>query len=333
MQGIKRNIPRLEERDSFYYARWYDEKTKTAKRHSLRTKDESTARIRLITFIEHFTGINPLWVREILKCYIDNNPDIVDLSRLRSSVKALTAFMGNRTITSIDVPLCREYAEKRGVSPATIARDLGVLKAAANFAVKWKVIRVDQLPVIEMPKSLPKRETWLLRDELETLKDNADDVMYAYIRIMYYTGSRKRAIETMEWSQVDFNRKTISLAKHGERKTNKRRPTVPMGDLEEMLQFMYDNRENDFVLGSTKDLAYKFKQLAKECGLLNLKARDGRPEGKLTPHLIRHSRATHLLEKGVSIYTVAKLLGDNVSTVETVYGHVTLSSMADQLVE
>ena len=52
-----------------------------------------------------------------------------------------------------------------------------------------------------------------------------------------------------------------------------------------------------------------------------LPARDGRPAGRLTPHVLRHTRATHLLQKGVDPYAVAALLGDNLSTVLRVYGH------------
>ena len=47
----------------------------------------------------------------------------------------------------------------------------------------------------------------------------------------------------------------------------------------------------------------------------------GRPAGRLTPHVLRHTRATHLLQKGVAPYAVASLLGDTVATVLRVYGH------------
>ncbi len=43
---------------------------------------------------------------------------------------------------------------------------------------------------------------------------------------------------------------------------------------------------------------------------------------------MRHSRATHLLQAGVDIYTVARLLGDSVTTVERVYGHHSADHMA-----
>lgn len=54
-------------------------------------------------------------------------------------------------------------------------------------------------------------------------------------------------------------------------------------------------------------------------------------EDRAYPHIMRHSRATHLLQDGKSIYTVAKLLGDTVTTIERVYGHHSPKSLAADL--
>jgi site-specific recombinase XerD len=56
-----------------------------------------------------------------------------------------------------------------------------------------------------------------------------------------------------------------------------------------------------------------FHALCRDCGL---------PDDKAMPHVLRHSRATHLLEDGTPIYMVAQLLGDSIETVQSVYAHV-----------
>jgi integrase len=53
--------------------------------------------------------------------------------------------------------------------------------------------------------------------------------------------------------------------------------------------------------------------------------------GRSHPHVLRHSRATHLLQDGVPIFDVARLLGDTVATVERVYGHHSADHLAATL--
>lgn len=258
--------------------------------------------------------------------------DIVAWQRRKYAIQALSGFWTGKTTSDIDIPSCRQYTAFRmdaGVALSTIARELTVLRAACNHAHRWG--RIDKVPTFEVPTDLPKREIWLFKDELRTLLEHADPVMYAFIRLTYGTGSRRAAIEQLEWNQVNFARKTINLAKQGERKTCKRRPTVPMGDLYEMLMTNYLLKKNQWVLGSNDDVYYSFQKTCELARILTVEERDGRPAGKITPHVLRHSRATHLLEDGASIFAVAKLLGDTPTTVQRVYGHICMSSLEDEL--
>ena len=255
-------------------------------------------------------------------------------ARIRAALKPLKRFFIGKRTTDIDIPLCRQYTAYRmgeGVTMSTVARELTTLRAACNHALKWKRIDATEKPTFEIPADLPRREVWLFKDELRTLIAHSSPVMAQFIKIAYGTASRRRAVETLEWSQCDFKRRTISLDKRGARKTNKRRPTVPMGDLYPLLTDMYDRRTNEWVLGSDADRLAEFTKLCASVGLLEVTERDGRPAGRITPHILRHSRATHLLEDGVSIYAVSKLLGDNPTTVQKTYGHICMSSLEDEL--
>lgn len=272
-------------------------------------------------------------VLEVLDLYQRENRAIAHL-RIKYAVKALKRFFSGKTTLQIDIPLCRQYTAHRmgeGVTMSTVARELTTLRAACNHALRWKRIDLSEMATFEIPADLPKREIWLFKDELKKLLDSADPVMEQFIMIAYGTASRRRAVETLEWYQVDLNRRTISLAKRGEPKSNKRRPTVPMGFLYPMIKDLHASRSNDFVLGSSRDLLYDFTKLCTSCGLLEVQERDGRPAGRITPHILRHSRATHLLEDGVSIYAVSKLLGDNPTTVQKTYGHISMGSLEDEL--
>ena len=273
-------------------------------------------------------------VKEALSHYCkEKEASLVDQKRLNIAVKHLNTHIGNTKLKDVDVLVCRKYIEKRPVSDATVARELGVLKAASFHAKKWKLIKYDQMPTFEIPSNLPKREIWLHRDEVTTLfaKAEKNEILYVFINLLYVTASRRAAIEELEWSQVDLNRKVICLNKPGQKITNKRRPTVPMGTLYPMLKRLYDKRATGYVLGRKMDRYRQFMDLLDQSGLLYVKERDGRPAGKITPHILRHSRATHLLEAGMSIYNVAQLLGDNPLTVQKVYAHACTSTLEQEL--
>lgn len=258
--------------------------------------------------------------------------DVVAWQRLKYAIKALSGFWVGKRVTDIDIPSCRQYTAFRmdaGVALSTIARELTCLRAACNHALRWK--RIEAAPVFEIPTDLPRREMWLFKDELRILIEAADPLMRDFIKLAYGTASRRAAVESLTWQQVNFARKTINLAKAGERKTCKRRPTVPMGDLHSLLTRRFASKLNEWVLGSDRDLFYDFQKTLVKAGLEMVEERDGRPAGKITPHVLRHSRATHLLEDGASIFAVAKLLGDTVTTVQRVYGHICMASLDDEL--
>lgn len=270
---------------------------------------------------------------KILDYYEDENRAIAS-DRTMYAIKALKTFFSGKQVRHIDIPMCRQYIAYRmdkGVAMSTAARELTTLRAACNHAYKWKRINEHDQPVFEIPTDLPKRDIWLFKDEIRHLIDCAADHVKHFTQISYFTGSRRKAVESLEWNQCDLARRSINLAKRGERKSNKRRPVVPMGELYPLFKTLYENRRNEFVLGSDKDILYEFGKALKKADLLYVKERDGRPAGKITPHVLRHSRATHMLEDGVSIYSVARLLGDNPTTIQRVYGHISMGSLEDEM--
>ena len=284
-------------------------------------------------------------VSEALTLYRSHKRDIiVDIKRLDAAIKHLNEVFTDDNLCDIDVIACRGYIEARReqttirhgkvceTSDSTIARELGVLKAAANHALKWKRITLDKMPTFEIPTNLSKGTIWLLDDELRKLyitARNHSDSMYAFVRLLYITGSRRNAIENLEWTQIDFKRGVIYLNKPGQKETKKRRPTVPMGEARNVLEEL--RKGSRYVLGSNTDRYRQFTHVARLAGLDILPERDGRPSGRISPHVLRHTRATHLLENGMSIYSVAKLLGDNPTTVEKVYAHACVSKLENEL--
>lgn len=245
--------------------------------------------------------------------------------RTEYAIHALNAHFTGVPINEVDVPMCHDYHDVRGVAAATVRRELGVLQAAANHAVKWRRLTVAELPSIELPAEEGKSPVWLFKDELAALLDTAEETdsrTFRFLQIAYHTASRRAAIERLEWSQVDEKSRRIALAKPGEQKTKKRRPVVAISEtMADELALMRKSAENQWVLGSPAPVYQAFRTVAAKAGLLHLPHRELREASVLTPHALRHSRATHLLQDGKPPYGVAALLGDTLPTVLRVYDH------------
>ncbi len=238
---------------------------------------------------------------------------VVDARRQRIAINHLNVHLGTVEVQNLTPDLIDQYCLDRApTAGATQRRELNVLRAAISHAVKYRRLAGAAAPYILLPEGSPPKDRWLSEGELARLLNAAKSPrLRLFISLAYYTGGRRRSIETLTWNQVNFSQSRISLAKPGERQTNKRRPTVPIGRtlLKELLD-TYRVRRTQYVLEHTGDLLVAFKAAAKRAGL----------EG-VTPHTLRHTRAVHLAQKGISIYMIAGLLGDNVSTIERNYLH------------
>lgn len=252
-----------------------------------------------------------------------------DRRRAEFAIAALNSFFNGVHITDVDIPMCREYrAHRCDVSDATVRRELGVLQAAVNHSIKWrrfKGISADRIPSIELPPGSPSKPIWLFKPELATLLEVAeteDDRVFRFLQIAYHTASRKRAVETLPWARVDEVTRRIDLQDPDGPVTKKRRPIVPISEaMAGELKIMRSTATTPLVLGTDNDIRPVFDRVAKIAGLECLSRQGLRESGRLTPHILRHSRATHLLEAGKSPWAVASLLGDTVKTVLKVYGH------------
>lgn len=267
-----------------------------------------------------------LTVRQALHDYTQEHK-VAAADRRYYAIQALDEHLGDRPLSAIDIPACREYmARRHPVKHSTVRRELGVLQAAANHALRWRRITAAEMPSIELPPSAEPKTLWLFDDELKRLRDAATGRAKLFIDLAYYTASRKGALEFLTWDRVDLAKRRIVLADPGGRSNKKRKPVVPIDD--NVRDILHLNRKMaagfphpPYVLGVPSDIRPAFDAAAKRADLEMLPARDGRPAGRLTPHVLRHTRATHLLQKGVAPYAVAALLGDTVQTVLRVYGH------------
>jgi integrase len=340
MPKQRRDIPWLGQRGDVWYANWYDQTERRTKSLSLRTTDQVQAHIRFAAFLTEGRAVfepereQGLTVTTALDDYYREHVvvNVVDQSRESRAIEHLKKGFGNMLLKDVDIPACRRYlnmrktgsirAEKstrmktqKGVADATVRKELTCLRAAAGHARRWKRITAAEMPSIELPTAPHREAGWLTHDEFDKVLASASGELRDFILLAYYTGSRKTAIETLTVFQIDLAHNRLNLAKAGEKRTRKRRPIVPIDPaIRDTLARLVDQAT---ACGKARLFPFDFKSYGR---FRRLMTRLGLSD-KANPHVLRHSRATHLLQDGVSIYDVARLLGDTVETVERVYGH------------
>lgn len=362
MARPKRTTPWLETRtNGVYYAFWYDEQSRETKRVSLRTRDSDEAQVRFAEFL--LTGheirrprSKNLTISQALDDYYDEHVlvNCADSARQEDAIKHLKEFFKDRPLDAIDVPLSQEYARARTTgligggkrrknkkaAPSTIRRELNVLVAAANHA-KWMKrssadVQVDLPPERRLGDDdeapyYSHEELALIFKEAKAMAaeqraEKPDDPMAgeieAFINLLYYTGARRRSIENLSRSQVRMKQRRILLQKPGKRSTKKRQPIVPvLRAMEPALEFLLTSDRHERLF-KCADFYRPYRALMKRCGI---------DDARTHPHIMRHTRATHLLQDGKSLYDVARLLGDTLATVERVYGHHSADHLAEVL--
>lgn len=344
MARPQRTTPWLRKRDGIYYAFWYDLDKQRTRRLSLRTGHDHEAENRFAEFLINgrelrHARVGGLTVIQALDDYCEEHP-VVATKRRDISVRHLKAFFGARLVETIDIPLSREYAKARREGligggryqknrvgkDSTIARELTVLSAAANHAHRWK--RIQTKPSIEKPHVTRAGEDdeapYYTHDELARIMAAAEAIggeLEWFTKLLYRSGARRASIENLTREQVQWPAKRILLQKPGKRSTNKRQPIIPiLKDMEAPLRALCDSSTRSRLF-DRQEFYWPYREMLESLGLAD----------RAHPHCMRHTRATHLLQAGKSIYDVARLLGDTIRTVERVYGHHSAGYLSDAL--
>lgn len=350
MPRVAREIPWVEPNgDGVYYAHWYDTEAKRTRRLSLKTSNPEVAQPLFAEFLAEKNAIEgrpaprTMTVAETLQFYYDEHVanKVVAVARQEYAAAALNRHLADKAISSIDTPECRKYRALRaaeGVADATIRRELSTLRAAARIALQHHRIDADAMPQFELPPdAAPRPDKWLTKEQFTELHRVAEGRAKRFIWLDYWTAGRKQVVYSLKWSQVDFERGHIDLHPAGRKRTKKRNPVIHIPsalrpELEAWhreallaaaegavgLAAFSPDISDKYVLGMNTEPKRGFEAAAKAAKLEHL---------GVSPHWLRHSRASHMLLDGVPLYKVARFLGDTAATVDRVYGHITPSDM------
>ena len=296
-----------------FYIHWSEQRR--SRRESTREKEVSAASAYFDEWLKLLDAprrgevltIADLWQRRF-----------ADSPRHRGMWGHLEPVFGHLTPGDVSQELVDDYVTRRSrvARPGTIRLEVLNLAAVWKAAVKARILSFADVPQITLPPDSPPRDRWLRDDEIDRLLTAAKGGerltrVERFCWIALDACARRAAIETLRWDngQVDFEMRLVHFNPPGRAQTSKHRASVPMSDrLHAVLLRAYEERSGPWVLDTPGAIYEPLVRVAKLAGL----------EG-VHPHVLRHTAATHMARRGVSLWVIANLLGNSLAQVEKVY--------------
>lgn len=252
------------------------------------------------------------------------------LSSYESDLRlADTAISGG--LIGADSDAIQQYLSALPDKASSIARKASCLRSFYKFLMLEKIITTNPTTNLETPKRTRTLPKFLTTEEIELLISSAGDTrnstrLRAMIELLYASGLRVSELCELPISGVLGDKLLI----HG--KGAKER-LVPMHHsaiiaLEKWLRIRGDKIESKYVFPSNGKTGHitrdGFFKILKKCAVLA-----GIEPSRVTPHVLRHSFASHLLAGGANLRAIQTMLGhEDISTTQ-IYTHV----MPDKLME
>ena len=243
-------------------------------------------------------------------------------------------FKGNVLDLSYD-ELQRYLSSVKDLKARSLAHHITVLTSFYNFLVDEKIITnnpCENIISAKIPKKLP---IYLTEDEINKLLDIPLNNEYDYrnkamLELLYATGLRISELINLKVNDVDFDECIVRVFGKG-----KKERIVPIADVALKYLFIYLNKYRAIILGSSLSdymfISNSKKNISRQAFFKILKKEANRSgiEKIVSPHVLRHSFATHLLSHGANLRVIQELLGhEDISTTE-IYAHLINEKLKD----
>ncbi|MDD5434574.1 MAG: tyrosine-type recombinase/integrase [Nitrospira sp.] len=241
-----------------------------------------------------------------------------------SAFKRLSGFFGGLMLLEITPAQISDYKSlriKAGIKPSTISRELEVLRHAMNLALQWEWIETSPFSKIKLDRPKNEIERWITAEEEKRLLDASTHQLREIIIFALNTGMRQDEILSLQWSQVDLFRRNVTLLIT----KNKEKRTIPINQtVLDLLKFKSKVRHlSGYVFISQAGIKIIASNLLRAYYVARKKA--GLEDVRF--HDLRHTFATRLVQAGVDLYTVAKILGHKDIRMTQRYAHHNTESL------
>lgn len=247
----------------------------------------------------------------------------------RTSLKHLKPYFKNKYLAAIGPELVEGYKamrkgelyRKKPVAPASINRELALLKTIMGKAVEWKRIAVNPIAGKAVKKFREEEQEmrFLTTEEAQRLVNAASGPLKSFLIVALNTGMRRNEILSLRWENLDIAQGEIIV--RPEVSKSKKRRVVPMNGevaaallgIEKRGPFVFYNADTK---RNIKDIKGPFRTAKTNAKIM----------GRLRVHDLRHTAASWMVQDGTDIMTIKEILGHASVVTTQRYCHPTRES-------
>lgn len=246
-----------------------------------------------------------------------------------NNIEKLIKFVGNKDILKLNVNVLEKFIIELDMEASSVANIISSLKAFYNYYIKLGKIKNNPMDLIDMPKLVRRLPDYLSENDINILLDV--DVKDAYsarnkaiLELLYSSGLRISELINLELKSIDFEDCIIRVFGKGSKER-----IVPMNDYAiDALKDYIDNYRNLMIKNEISNYVFLnnhgkimtrqgvFKMLKKECMIKGINK-------NISPHTLRHTFATHMLQNGADLRIIQEILGHSDISTTQIYTHVT----------
>lgn len=309
---------------------------------STKAKNRTDAHLFLIYFQKKRDGetkeqIKSISLTKFKEEYVEYIKPTKSQSYLRSiklSFKMLIAFTGDLPLKRLELHTIDKFITHTFArTPRGASLYYRTLKAAFSKAVLWNYISENPLKKIKSPKVSKAFPVFISETELKAILENTKD---AYLKDLFftafYTGMRLGELVNMKWSWVDLNQNQITAQCSDTFTTkSKKERLIPFNS---NLKTIFVNRfPKLFNINNDEYVFSKIPGIKFNEDFISKKFKDSVRAAKLDErihfHTLRHSFASLLVQRGVSLYVVKELLGHEALLTTQIYSHLQQQNLRD----
>lgn len=220
--------------------------------------------------------------------------------------------------------------EETGLSRRSISRKISCYRSFYGFLIKKKIVRTNPWSAVSLPKLSKKLPSFLYPEEIELLLETPDTRSPAGLRdktileVLYASGMRVSELVKLNLSDVDKDDGEILVSGKGSKERIVLIGSLAIAALKDYVKYgrnklgvkaggkaLFINRSGGRL--TSRSIERMIQKYITKSGI----------NKKITPHSLRHSFATHMLERGADLRTVQELLGHASLSTTQIYTHIT----------